>query len=229
MITFDQLKFITIPFDISTLKISIVVIKATDNEALKEKHKLKIFQMFGRVVITKQINNFFALIKHKSNTDDIITKNGLIAEAWIVLDRCLEKCELSRAASFLYYYNTALDRHFSRLRNNLFKNNKKTVYIIDHFAGEEKNENNESVILSRLIGESSNFDNNNFHLLLHQMVKEWGFSIDEIRVTTSRMSKQRVNDFLKDNFDIDQNKYYSILESIRKKLKENNIYNELAE
>ena len=220
-ITFEGLKIIEEPYNLKKIKVSMVVYKASKKSRVKRDQEIKMFLMLGRITV-KQINIFSHMLRYTDNVKIMITKDELVAESWLVFHKCVERADLNKMGSFLFFYNTALNRELTRLRNRLFNNmHNNTNYLTDHFgffqgSGQSHEESGEQNI-------PAEESHTRFHLMFHQLIG-WGLDMDEIRIVASRISNERVIDFIKSNYDIDQNKYYNLLNSIREKIKNINKY-----
>lgn len=213
-ITYNSLKQIVEPYDLKKMRSSLIICNSAGaTDALKEKHKVKIFLMLGRTVV-KNIHNFYYMTRYIKN-ENLVNEDELVGEAFLVLDTCISKCRIDLLDSFLFYYNTSLSRRFVRIKNDFYKLNGIVSYISDIFQATEENE---KMILEdnlRVDKDDTTADEN---ILKGQLMSKWGLTPIEIMIVLSRLKGERVVDFLDKFKKVTQNDYYSHLNSIKQKL-----------
>lgn len=148
----------------------ILICKYSNNTYLVDKNKVLLFRRLSFITV-KQVNGFFSLLKNYHGKV-LHTPDEIVAECFIVLDRCINKCDWKRnKKNFYFYYNKAVTNAVYRLYQNNYekhcncigykkehedvkKCNLDLSGLIDHYLNiSELNEVERKIALSKLNGE----------------------------------------------------------------------------
>lgn len=177
----------------------IIIIKRSTNERAVEKAKVDLIFQLHKIIV-KNVNNFYNLIKNIEK-EPLHEPDDLLGECYFVLQKCVRDFKIEKGKYFYWYYNKALTRAMIRIiEKNYYKHT-----LVD-FVNEEYVD---STFLVNPNQESGLVD---FYMEMFDLNDQ------ERRVLRSKMNKEKIEDFVKENKDISWNKYFPILASVRKKL-----------
>lgn len=200
MITYDSLFCEKGLYNNAQVIRCVIICKKSTNLKAVEKGKLDLFKMMHKIIV-KNIDNFFYLTRN--HTKEIFhTKDDLISECFIVLQKCLKNFDRKRNKDFFWYFNKSLTRAMLRIVD---KNYNK------HLMVDSVPQNHEDFMF--ISSDNDGIDFTDFYL------EKLNFTVDEKRVVNSKLMKEKVSDFLEQNGDITWNKYFKCLGSIKEKLK----------
>lgn len=161
-------------------------------------YKNLLFRMM-KDVVRKNIANYLNLIQSiEKRPENIPTRDEMLAESYLVFDKCVHLFKLEKGMNFYFYFNKSLARTFYLNYQHRLRNCKDTE-ITD--ALETVSES----FHTKQVGDST------MELLLHGL----GFSELESRICKSKLSGQRVQDFLKENTDITGTMYSVAMQRIK--------------
>jgi len=184
-------------YDAKKVSQSLLKIKYSENQNLKEKLKLEIYYSQAKLIV-KAVNNFFSLLKNISGEKVIHTKEDIAGECYIVMSKCIENLEPKNLKKFHFYLNTSLNRAMFRLYQKQYQK---------HFVVLSNNQDTEIIMANN--GYDDQFD------LTSVDLKD--FSVIEIEVIKFKFSGEKLSVFLK------QMKFTNIdfqyhLDSVKEKL-----------
>lgn len=163
------------------------------NERTINGYKLYIFKMMQNVV-NKNIYNYIRLL-NSTSISEIPSKDELITECYIIMDRCILKFKIGNKNLFYYYYNKSLSRNFYRKYQKILKE-KKVELTTELIVVHPKLRDNSEIYTVELLMSSLRFDD------------------IEKKICRSRLRGQRTSDFLKEN-NITNSKYMHSLAHIK--------------
>lgn len=174
----------------------IAIVRYSQDNKRVSSYKNLIFKMM-KDVVKKNIANYLNLLR---NTDVkyIPCRDELVADCYIVFDKCIEKYVLNSTWNFYFYFNKSLSRNFFRCYQKELKRSNTNVEISEAL---------ESVNKSFHV--SSNPDST--ELLMENL----RFNEIEKRICRSKMSGQKISEFLKENKDITNSMYCSAMKRIK--------------
>ena len=156
-----------------------------------------VFRMMKEVV-KKNIANYLNLLRN-SRSDDVPERDDLVADCFFVFDLCVDKYVCGTGKNFYFYYNSGLSRYFFR---NYKKEQKRVQTVMT---------SDDDILLENRSGSD---DVRNEELFLDLL----GLTDTEKRICMSKISGQRVVDFLSVNEDITPAQYSLSLRSVRMKI-----------
>lgn len=175
----------------------IIICKNSIHKNIGDKYKISLFKKMSKVVV-KNVDNFFYLTKNHSK-QVFHTKDDLVIECYLVFEKCIRDFDHRKFSDFLWYYNKALSRAVLRIVEKNYNKHMNVDSI------EEKHD-------------SSNFVENEADFTDYYMSK-LNLSRLERRIIKSRLNKEKIEEFLKRNRDVNENSYYKNLNQVKEKLK----------
>lgn len=172
----------------------------TSGEKRGNSFKNLIFKMM-KDIVKKNISNYLNLLKNTSLKNDLPERDDLIADCYVIFDKCIEKYIMDNGNNFYFYFNKSLSRAFYRCYQKEFKKEIHSVKITES-------------VMQKNVGFHTN-KNDNIELLLHN----FKFTEIEKRICQSKFIGQKTNEFLKENPDISMNTYSNSLKNIKNILK----------
>lgn len=166
--------------------------------------KSVIFKMM-KDVVKKNIRNYLNLLNNGTSIDreEIPTTDELIADCYLIFDKCLTKYKLGCGYNFYFYFNKSMSRCFYRAWTKEMNRDNSSVEI-----GEALETVNERFHTSK------DYASNSMSLLL----STFDFNELELRVINSRLAGQKTSEFLQANTDITHNRYSKILKGIKERI-----------
>lgn len=177
----------------------ISIIRYTKNENRKKAFMNLLFKMM-KDIVKKNIANYINLLSSVEMKDTLPTRDELVAECYLIFDKCITKYKIGRGYNFYFYFNKSLSRNFFRgYQKAMQKNNRVeiTEALSTVHPGFRVNESLDTV-----------------DLLMSQLL----FSEVEVRICRSRLKGQKTSEFLKENSDITNSQYSKCLKHIKELL-----------
>ena len=158
-------------------------------------YKMYIFKMMHDI-IKKNICNFINLITNGTECREIPEHDDVITDVYITFDKCIEKYKVSKGRKFYYYFNKSLSRNF-------FREYKK----IQRQMNAEMND------VMEVSHPNLQFKTHNY--TIEVLMDNLYLNNVEKRIVRSRIAGQKITDFLKENKDINNNQYLSVLKKLK--------------
>lgn len=174
----------------------IAIVRYSNNDKRINSYKNLIFKMM-KDVVKKNIANYMNLLR---NTDVkcIPCRDELIAECYIVFDKCVQKYVLNSTFNFYFYFNKSLSRNFFRCYQKELKRSNSSVEISE--ALESVNKSFHCFT-----------DPNSVELLMDNL----RFNDVEKRICRSKIAGQKISDFLAENKDVTNSVYCAAMKRIK--------------
>lgn len=156
--------------------------------------------MMMRDIVKKNIANYLNLLRN-SEVKDLPERDELVADCYLIFDKCVYKFILGRGYNFYFYFNKSLSRNFFRDYQREIQHNNSTTKITD---------------VMTIVNSSfhSSEERGSVDLLMDQL----GFTDLEKRVCKSIIAGQKTSEFLKSNPDITNSQYSRTLKVVKEKL-----------
>jgi len=174
----------------------IAIIRFSKDEKRVDAYKNLVFKMM-KDIVKKNISNYLNLLKNVYRKDTLPERDELVADCYLIFNKCLDKFIINKKYNFYFYYNKSLSRNFFRCYKK------------------EMQRNNGIEITEALTIVNSNFHDNSQPdttelLMIHLSLNEL-----ETRICRSRMLGQKISEFLKENTDITNRQYSKSLKRIK--------------
>jgi len=192
-------------YDNARVERFIEIIKSEDSSPRRQAaFKNVVFKMM-KDVVKKNIRNYLNLLVNGTSIDkdEIPTTDELVADCYLIFDKCLTKYKLGCGYNFYFYFNKSMSRCFYRAWTKEMARDNSSVEIGD--ALETVNERFHT---------SKEHASNSMSLLL----SSFDFSELELRVIKSRLAGQKTSEFLQANTDITHNQYSKALKIIKERI-----------
>jgi len=186
------------PYDSKIVKRCIILVRQCSNDQVVTTSKAELFTILSNIVY-KNIENFFYLLRSYDNI--IHTRDDMVSESYIVLENCLKNYDMKMNKHFYMYYNKGLTRAFVRIMEKYYYKHRFSMRVSSEM---------ESVTFTST---ESALDFIEFYFDLFRLTEE------ERRVARSKLSKQKIQDFLDENPDVSWNKYFNQLNGVKSKMK----------
>ena len=156
--------------------------------------------MMMKDIVKKNIANYLNLLRN-SGVEDLPERDELVADCYLIFDKCVYNFILGRGYNFYFYFNKSLSRNFFRDYQRETKHNNSTTEI---------------TVVMTIVNSSfrSSEERGSVDLLMDQL----GFNELEKRVCKSRIAGQKTSEFLKSNPDITNSQYSRALKVVKEKL-----------
>lgn len=177
----------------------IAIIKFSPSEKRVEAYKNLVFKMM-KDIVKKNIANYLNLLKN-TEVRDIPDRDGLVADCYIIFDKCLQKYIIKSNYNFYFYYNKSLSRNFYR-----------------NYQKELQRSNGNVEISEALEASNKGFHDHRQPDTTELLLEHLGLNETEKRVCRSRMLGQKSSEFLKENTDITNGQYSKCLKRIKETL-----------
>lgn len=148
-------------------------------------YKMYIFKMMHDIIL-KNVCNFINLLSNGTNVREVPTRDDVLADAYIMFDKCIEKFQVKRGNNFYYYLNKSLSRNFFRE----YQRTQKRVELTDAME---------------VVNPDLHYNSHNYESILS--MKNLDFSDIEKRIAISRINGEQISEFLKKNNDITKLQY----------------------
>ena len=160
----------------------------------------KLVFMMMKDIVKKNIANYLNLLRN-SGVEDLPERDELVADCYLIFDKCVYNFILGRGYNFYFYFNKSLSRNFFRDYQRETKHNNSTTEI---------------TVVMTIVNSSfhSSEERGSVDLLMDQL----GFTDLEKRVCKSRISGHKTSEFLKSNPDITNSQYSRTLKVVKEKL-----------
>lgn len=166
------------------------------NEDKLQALKLELFNMMSKVIV-KNINNYLNLAFNSPVKEQCYERDEMQAEAWLILDNCIDKFLLNPKYCFYFYYNKALGRNFYRMfTQTISVNNKHKEYVGEKLYTSDTYKTDNSAGMNILL-DSLNLPEK------------------ERKVLDSKLKREKKSVFLTNNPDMSPGKYYGSLKNIK--------------
>ena len=180
---------------------SIKIIQSSDSPRRQQAFKVLVFKMM-KDIVKKNIANYLNLL-HNIKFPEIPERDELVADCWVVFDKCVNKFIVDRGYNFYFYFNKSLSRNFFR---EYYKKQKLNAANVD-------------------ITEVMMIVNKSFHVReslgsVELLLDNLQFTELERSITISKVNGQRVADFLKIHTGVTSTQYTRALRGVREKLAE---------
>ena len=187
----------TFKYRIGFVNRCIVIIRYCRDERRVSAYRNLLFRMMGALV-TKNVTNYLNLL-NGANVVDIPTRDEVIADCYVMFNRCLEKFVILKGANFYFYFNKSMSRNFYTLYKKSLK---------DRHGGisEALNSTHPNLRTSSLADDTD------------ITFTTCGFNELEVRISRSRLSGQRKVEFLANNPDVTPTMYGRALVHIKQLL-----------
>ena len=180
---------------------SIKIIQSSNSPRRQQAFKVLVFKMM-KDIVKKNIANYLNLL-HNMKFPEIPERDELVADCWVVFDKCVNKFIVDRGYNFYFYFNKSLSRNFFR---EYYKKQKLNATNVD-------------------ITEVMMIVNKSFHVReslgsVELLLDNLQFTELERSITISKVNGQRVADFLKIHTGVTSTQYTRALRGVREKLAE---------
>ena len=192
-------------YDNNRVERFIEIIKSPDSSPKRQQSfKNVVFKMM-KDVVKKNIRNYLNLLCNGTSipAEEIPTTDELVADCYLIFDKCLTKYKLGCGYNFYFYFNKSMSRCFYRSWTKEMSRDNSHVEIGE--ALETVNERFHT---------SSDSASNSISLFL----STFNFNTLEMRVIKSRLSGQKTSEFLKLNTDVTHNQYSVALKAIKERI-----------
>lgn len=197
-LTYNHLSRCKVEYSNKEVLRCLILIKKSTNTRLVDECKVKLINQLHQIIV-KNIDNFFNLIKNVSK-EPIHTKDDMVGESYIVLQKCVRDFQIKKGKYFFWYYNKSLTRAFIRIVERQYTKHSLVDSVMDEYEDFAFTSNS-----------------NQEQDLAQYYIQSYGLDKNEKRVAKSLLNGEKLQDFLKNNKDISWNKYYMLVASIRVK------------
>lgn len=186
-------------YDEDKVRKSLIIIKSVKNTRLADRHKE--FVMFSLSdIIVKNVNNFFNLIKHVEECRLLHEKDDIVAECYVIMQKCMDNFDVKRNKNFFWYYNKSLSMGLFRMTKRMYKTNIYFKDFADMYGGE-----------NRLMQQST-------QQALDPLIMNVDFTPEELDYLQSKLNDEKITDYLiRTNFT--RTLYYRVERDVKFKLK----------
>ena len=174
----------------------IAIIRFSKDEKRSKAFKNLVFKMM-KDIVKKNICNYLNLLQNTYRKDTLPDIDELIADCYIIFDKCLEKYIIGKNYNFYFYFNKSLSRNFFRdYQKELQRSNRVEITEVLETVNHGFHDNREP---------------DTTELLMEQMY----FDEVERRICRSRMLGQKTSEFLEENPDVSSGQYSKCLKHIK--------------
>lgn len=178
----------------------IAIIRFTKSEKRRRAYKNLVFKMM-KDIVKKNIANYLNLLSGLEIRGDMLpSRDELVADCYIIFDKCLEKYKLGKGYNFYFYFNKSLSRNF-------FRDYQKAMQRCNGVEITEP-----LTIVNSKFHDYTPMDTTEL-LFIHL-----GLSELEKRICRSRMLGQKSSEFLVKNPDVNSGQYSKALKRIKEVL-----------
>lgn len=177
----------------------IAIIRYSPNEKRVKAYKNLVFKMM-KDIVKKNIANYLNLLNN-TEVKDMPDRDELVADCYIIFDKCLEKYIIKGNYNFYFYFNKSLSRNFYRDYQKELQRSNSRVEVSEALESVNK-------------GFHDYREPDTTELLMTQL----GFNELEIRICRSRMAGQKTSEFLEENPEITNGQYSRCLKRIKEVL-----------
>lgn len=172
----------------------LVIIKYCKNPARVRAYKNFVFKMM-KIVVKKNISNHINMLKTINNAD-VPEREELIAECYIMFDKCIEKYKVTKKNNFYFYFNKSMSRNFFRIYQKLVRNS--TVELTDAMQ-----------IVHPHLQVPENPDT------MEVLIGSLGLTELEKMVVRSKLVGQKSNEFIKEHPKVSSSEYTTALKRVK--------------
>lgn len=177
----------------------IAIIRFTKSEKRRRAYRNLVFKMM-KDIVKKNIANYLNLLSSIDMKDTLPSRDELIADCYIIFDKCVEKYKLGKGYNFYFYFNKSLSRNF-------FRDYQK-----------ELQRSNSVEITEALATVNSGFHDYRQLDTTELLMTHLGLTELEMRICRSRMLGQKTSEFLAENEDVTNAQYSKCLKRIKEVL-----------
>ena len=161
-----------------------------------------VFKMMKDIVI-KNVNNYLNLLSATSIAQ-LPERDEVISDCYIIFDKCVDGYKVNNGYNFYFYFNKSLSRNF-------FRN-----YI------KEQKRGNSHMLIDEEMTYDLNFRVRPVSNTVEILVEHLGFKFNEQerRLIKSKIDKQTMTEFLKENPDMTRTQYLQMVEEIQERIQE---------
>lgn len=174
----------------------IAIIRFSKDERRIKAYKNLVFRMM-KDIVKKNISNYLNLLQGINMKDDMPERDELIADCYLIFDKCLDKYIINKKYNFYFYFNKSLSRNFFR-----------------YYQKELQCSSNVEVT-EALMTVNSKFHYSNQFTTQGFLLYNLGLSELEKKICESRMLGQKTSEFLEENLDVSNNQYSKSLKRIK--------------
>lgn len=174
----------------------IAIIRYSNNEKRVKAYKNLVFKMM-KDIVKKNIANYLNLLQN-TEAKDMPDRDELVAECYIIFDKCLEKYVIKGEYNFYFYFNKSLSRNFYR-----------------DYQKELQRSNGNVEISESLEAVNKGFHDYREPDTTEMLMTHLGLDELEKKICRSRMLGQKTSEFLKENPDITNVQYSRCLKKIK--------------
>lgn len=189
-------------YDKKAVKKLVIISGRCKDRKITRDSKKELFLMLTAVTI-KNIENFFKYCKSKGYRDLIHERDDLVSESYMVMDKCIEKFNISNKTIFYWYYNRALTNRMLRIIEN--------TYYKSRSIGRVPEGSEYFVETLQLVEIDIDFS--------ELMLENFNITHNERRIIETKLNKGSIRDLISEELQITQNEYYKIVSRLKKKFK----------
>lgn len=175
----------------------LLIIKFSKDEKRVRAFKNFVFKMM-KIVVKKNVSNHINMLKTVKNAD-VPERDELVAECYIMFDKCIEKYKVCKKNNFYFYFNKSMSRNFFRIYQKLVRNS--TVELTDAMQ-----------IVHPHLQEAENPDT------MEALLSSLGLTELEKRVCRSKLIGQKSSEFVQENPDVSSSEYSTAMRKIKEVL-----------
>ena len=192
-------------YDNARVERFIEIIKSPNSSPQRQQaFKNVVFKMM-KDVVKKNMRNYLNLLTNGTSIEkeEIPTEDELVADCYIIFDKCLTKYKLGAGYNFYFYFNKSMSRCFYRSWTKEMVRDNSSIEIGEALE-----------TVNARFHTSADHTSNSMNLLL----STFDFNPLELRVIKSRLAGQKTGEFLKANTDVTHNQYSAALKSIKERI-----------
>lgn len=186
-------------YDASLVEKYVKIIQTSKSHKRVRAFKNLVFMMM-KDIVKKNIANYLNLLRN-SEVENLPERDELVADCYLIFDKCVYKFILGRGYNFYFYYNKSVSRKFFR-----------------DYQRETQHNNSTTEITDVMIVVDSSFHSSEERGSVDLLMDQLGFTDVEKRVCKSRIAGQKTSEFLKSNPDITNSQYSKTLKVVKERL-----------
>jgi hypothetical protein len=153
-----------------------------------------IFKMM-KDVVKKNICNYTNLL-NGTPCREIPTHDEMIADCYVMFDKCVEKFKVSKTNNFYFYFNKSMSRNFYR----------------DY---QKELQNSQTELTDAIATMHPQLHDNREPDTMEALMENLNFSEIEMRIIRSRLNGQKTSEFLEENPDVTNGQYSRSLKRMK--------------
>lgn len=157
-------------------------------------YKMFIFKMM-KDVVKKNICNYTNLL-NGTPCREIPTHDEMIADCYVMFDKCVEKFKVSKTNNFYFYFNKSMSRNFYR----------------DY---QKELQNSQTELIDAIATMHPQLHDNREPDTMEALMENLNFSEIEMRIIRSRLNGQKTSEFLEENPDVTNGQYSRSLKRMK--------------